>query len=529
MEKSIKGSDLIDILKGEYKGKTSHDYSRFYKGDDVYISSIRVVDSVDFYLNISYDYRIYLEYITFDRDVQFVEGNWDLLSFSRVTFKGSLSFVKGTFQKLFLNELVLESNLIFENGDYGLISLCHINCNKAKEINGHKHKSINKADVGFNGGVYDSITVDCSDFSLFSVSGSDILINNFSISKAHSGSFNIDKSVVNNLSLKGNNSFCSFSINDARIHKLTLDEFSSDSITLSNVKILKRRLKLSEMSIDKFYKVDNISDGDIEILKQSSLPNDIFTNEDPIYKLPIPPNRNDLFERKVKYMYEIDEDSIVSTLFIKKSKLHNMEMKSVDFSDLEEVKIISTDISEMKLFDTLFPTENIKGTHKANYETFNNLFSIAKRKNNKRDQIEYYKASKEALRKYNYERFKNEKKVKYLPISLTLSKLYSNHGVNWGRAVLFTILFGLVFFILMMLSTKYYFDFKFRKESLDNFVNLIKYFIQFLNPVHKLTFMDKLYPFSDYNWFVVLDFLGRIFVGMGIYEVVNSFRKFTRK
>jgi len=47
--------------------------------------------------------------------------------------------------------------------------------------------------------------------------------------------------------------------------------------------------------------------------------------------------------------------------------------------------------------------------------------------------------------------------------------------------------------------------------------------------VHRIDFMDKTgYEYSTDIFFVVLDFFGRIFISIGIFEIVLSFRKFVR-
>lgn len=66
--------------------------------------------------------------------------------------------------------------------------------------------------------------------------------------------------------------------------------------------------------------------------------------------------------------------------------------------------------------------------------------------------------------------------------------------------------------------------------STDGFRENIANYIKFINPTHKLNFMDtEFYKYSDNDWFVIFDLLGRIFVGIGIFETIRSFRKYSRK
>ncbi|MGK0386677.1 MAG: hypothetical protein ACI849_001295 [Patiriisocius sp.] len=100
---------------------------------------------------------------------------------------------------------------------------------------------------------------------------------------------------------------------------------------------------------------------------------------------------------------------------------------------------------------------------------------------------------------------------------------------NWFNAsyilgAFFTIFVAIIFFNLSLLFTE--------KEAFAfNFANVssgMKDFLNFFNPVHKFDYLgeDILISKTTIFWFYVFDFIGRLFIGYGIYQTVQAFRKF---
>ena len=107
-------------------------------------------------------------------------------------------------------------------------------------------------------------------------------------------------------------------------------------------------------------------------------------------------------------------------------------------------------------------------------------------------------------------------------INLWLNKWSNDHGDSYGRAIIFVFLVGWFFFYLSLLNTeKYYFTLN---TKLWNFGEGFKIFIEFLNPIHKLDYIENTKLSSA--WFFVFDFLGKTFVGYGIYQFIQAFRKY---
>jgi hypothetical protein len=117
---------------------------------------------------------------------------------------------------------------------------------------------------------------------------------------------------------------------------------------------------------------------------------------------------------------------------------------------------------------------------------------------------------------YSENRFKNK-------IIVYLNSLSSNHKKDWTKGVRFTLITGLIFyylFIIALVSNCYPID----RITLNEF---IPHYLEFLNP----TLWTKYTPFnittSEFGAFAYTIFiLGRITVGYGYYQTIQSFRKY---
>lgn len=209
------------------------------------------------------------------------------------------------------------------------------------------------------------------------------------------------------------------------------------------------------------------------------------------------------------------------------SNLGLFTLRNIDFEMFNYLEINKTDLSSIQTFNSTIQNNEIKGSPKARYETFNNLYTVAKRKNNKSEEISYYKSAQSALLK-SFTSNKGSFKIASI-ISLTTSKAYSLFGTSWTRALLVTMIIGIFFFLLMLRSAGSTLNFS--DEGWSNFWTSWRFFWQFLNPTHNITFMDGFlnYKYSQNGVFVGLDFFGRILVAIGIFEIIRSFRMYVRK
>lgn len=107
-------------------------------------------------------------------------------------------------------------------------------------------------------------------------------------------------------------------------------------------------------------------------------------------------------------------------------------------------------------------------------------------------------------------------------ISFQLNHYSNLHGENWGRALAFTLLLPVFIYILYLVTVGRIFLF----DKPIN-LNLIGYYFSFLDPTHKIEFLEES---KDLNgWARFIDFLSRIVVSYGIYQLIVAFRKHGKK
>lgn len=105
-------------------------------------------------------------------------------------------------------------------------------------------------------------------------------------------------------------------------------------------------------------------------------------------------------------------------------------------------------------------------------------------------------------------------------ISLGLNRISNNHRNSYLLGILFTIGIGLAFFSLSVISLPdYQFEWNPFKWDMDEFW---KNYLTFMNPTHDADLFDD---FRPTGWTYFWQTLGRIFVGYGIYQTVQAFRK----
>ncbi|WP_299135987.1 hypothetical protein [uncultured Tenacibaculum sp.] len=377
-----------------------------------------------------------------------------------------------------------------------------------------------------------------------------MLVQNFKIHSSfrdgiylHSGVFNslnINSEEPNTISIKGNkldfinkleiNGIGNNTlINHQRINKLELKgKFNSESLLeVKNLKI--NILKIDELNNKGTVKFINLKPINYILNHKGFEINSLEFEGQEVKFLP-KTNAFDLYEDYNAYLeryfnFFLKEECNDSVFKIFNSSIGNLEFDNSNIDKFKEIKINSK-LSSIKTFGTVFPTKSVSGDNSTLYEVFNDLYSVAKNKNNKNEEVLYYRKALNSLRKSVWKKEGNIFMKLNDWASLGVSNLYSAYGTSWIRSFFIaTPIIAFIFFGGMLLTTNY--DLAF---SIDGFSENIANFFKFLNPTHKLNFMDReFYKYSDNAWFVIFDLFGRIFVGIGIFETIRSFRKYSRK
>ncbi len=211
-----------------------------------------------------------------------------------------------------------------------------------------------------------------------------------------------------------------------------------------------------------------------------------------------------------------------SKIQITDSKIQLLIFNDLKTDLLSSIKITNSNIETIKSFATKVPIEKLSSPDKSGYYFINQLYLDSKSKNDKELEYKYLRSSKKLL-------LKSLRKSPWQNInaigSMIPSAIYSNHGRRWILAAFLTVIFAAILFTIMMLTTKYRLSLR---NGVGDFPKLLSYFCQFINPTHKISFMDyaaKGYAFSIKPQFAILDLLSRIIIGIGIYETIKSFRR----
>lgn len=211
---------------------------------------------------------------------------------------------------------------------------------------------------------------------------------------------------------------------------------------------------------------------------------------------------------------------------LKESSIGYIELIDFDLNQYINIIIESSDLTDIKLINSFIPTnkklKSIDNSFLNHYSIYNSLYISAKNQNNIKDQNKYFQASqKYLLKNLNQNFWKNLPSI----LSNLTSKLFSNYGESWLKSLIVTFVLAIFTYGLYLLSHE--------NITLNlSFNGLIYYYEhffshlpEFINPTHNTHFLDS----KDFNpgafsgW---IDFIGRIVVGIGIYETIKSFRKY---
>jgi hypothetical protein len=111
-------------------------------------------------------------------------------------------------------------------------------------------------------------------------------------------------------------------------------------------------------------------------------------------------------------------------------------------------------------------------------------------------------------------------------VLLKLNGISNNHGLSWARGLRFTILVALAFYFFY-LSTLERLPFSWGWKGIESYLHAAgettKYFFRFFVVTHDFDFMEKYGPTAGS---FLVDLLAKIFIGFGIYQTIQAFRKF---
>ena len=227
-----------------------------------------------------------------------------------------------------------------------------------------------------------------------------------------------------------------------------------------------------------------------------------------------------------------------NALIINDSNLGNTEFENIDFRNFNEFVIVKSDVSNVILSNSLFPkiiqiaSKNpTLGYGVRDFEKINDNMYY-------RDSYRQLKLAMEKMGNRYYALVYKSKEMYYHrkelnwgwdKLLLYINYLSNNNGISWIRGILFTLICAWFSFIALNSQLEQPFFYWTTQinfyESIKIFHHNIGHFISYLSsyPILKLDGLKD-------SWLVdLIVLLSRIFISVGIYQIVVAFRKYSNK
>ncbi|WP_159801175.1 hypothetical protein [Flavobacterium sp. MK4S-17] len=502
-----------------FKKLISNPYSEAAKEHIADYGLLKVFEKIDID-DIKFGYgESYIENVVIDR------SNFKKIDINGAEFKQMLWFKNCSFQHEFT---------IYDGSVRGLI---FINCefNEGINILNVQTESISidkcnvKSDILIKGGIYKNFTYNAlNEKTHLKINGAFTFIEYFKLSSFIGAYVTAEESIIKLLEIKGDfNSNSRINFKNIRNFEILFDNINNDGKFYLTDLQTENIIGLKFPSLD--YIIQNTHDTEIknEIVDQVKYSSKIKTFLQFYNNITTTINiKQYVFAHFFREIFITKDAGNKPNLAIKYCSLGSMELKGINLSNYD-LLILSSDLSNIKLVNTFFPVNQKPWTFSDGLNLYNDLYTSATRQNNLHDRIEYYKAAQNNL----YKKIAAEKlsihKIGSLS-AILVSQFYSNHGSNWIRAMLITIfIIAFPLYCLFLLSLDNI-QIDISENGKNYFLHeLLPYFWEFINPLHRIDFM-KDSKIELGNWSAFVDLIARILIGIGVFEMIRSFRKYVR-
>ncbi|MFB9110032.1 hypothetical protein [Flavobacterium gyeonganense] len=393
----------------------------------------------------------------------------------------------------------------------------------------HLHKSESQNGINIEGGILRIIDIiPVNEKTQFSFIGKFLLIEFLAVQSTSGITLLADKAVINSIHINGYYNVSS---------RLNFNQIINERIELENLnndgKIYFTHLKQAgvkgflDLPLKKYLQAFNESNEahqkEINFINEISAKHstlELLMGYLPVFYF------KDFIEKNFFTDFLSYKENISVKFLINNSSAGILELKNIKFEQYK-LELLNSDLSAVKLINSHIPDVGVSDNYLNYYNVYNDLYTSAAKQNNTKDKIDYYRISQQYL--YKYLRYESTAKKGHIGsrISITVSLLYSNHGTDWLKACLVTLVGSLFFFILFVYSLK--------DVELDPSLSglriffktyLLPFFPQFINPLHRIDFMNQTDVLG--TWSSLVDFFSRIIVSIGIFEIIRSFRKHVR-
>ncbi|GGB84823.1 hypothetical protein GCM10007424_26090 [Flavobacterium suaedae] len=219
-------------------------------------------------------------------------------------------------------------------------------------------------------------------------------------------------------------------------------------------------------------------------------------------------------------LFKINSCDFKGKLYFENSSFVKFHIQSTEFRNyltFEEVVFSSIDFQDTNFIsNTYFDQVLIKNINKCKRKTIRQIKYALQKTDNK---IDYNRFKSYELETYYQEiEWKDNFKDKFI-LSATWFSTGFDH--SWIRAMVFTLLSGLLFYCLFLISEDYLNSFEVYKGK-EFFSGYFRFLLitDFYNPLIK----EREFLTEPLSWLIFI--LGKIVIAFGIYEMIQAFRKF---
>ncbi|MBE7671712.1 hypothetical protein F7649_11395, partial [Tenacibaculum piscium] len=247
-----------------------------------------------------------------------------------------------------------------------------------------------------------------------------------------------------------------------------------------------------------------------------------------------------LFERLKKEkttIVKFEECNFYKYTSFNNSKFCDLHIDTSVFQDIVSFQELELDFIflDRTIFEKLafFDDIEIYNLNKCNKKTLRNIKQQLLRADNRIDYDNFrayeLNSFKEELKtKIRLQPNANRKKLRRDLTILRVNAFFSNNGTDWLRAIKRTIFVAILFYSIFFIIHNYNqeLDFFNKSESAynDYFIGLFRYFL--LTDFHNPLINSREYLVSIKEWIPFV--FGKIFIGIGFYHILISFRKYRR-
>jgi hypothetical protein len=219
--------------------------------------------------------------------------------------------------------------------------------------------------------------------------------------------------------------------------------------------------------------------------------------------------------------------------YFNNNNLYNIQIDTSKFADTTSFQDVS--LVDFKLDKTIFEKTpffddfTIQNLNNCSYRTIRNLKQQLLRSDNSID-YNFYRSIEHSIYKKHLKTKikttqlkKDKKRLKRDLTILRVNDFFSDNGVNWCKAIKRTLFLSILFYLLFFIAYNYSnnFDLKYYNSFI---VGYFKFLL--ITDYHDPLAFEKTYIKLWHAWIPFI--FGKIIIGVGIYEIIISFRKFKK-